>query len=436
MKKVFKSLLVASCAAVCALGATACGAGRADLLGAPKKATTLEYTKRNSQSVQVLSRSAESFAAKFASLAYRDYKEDENFSVAPVSVYMALSLAAQCAGGDTRSEILSALGVNYGQLAEGFSDYYRSLFAEYTNGGKTSGLISLSNSIWIDKRAVVSDDCIGALADKFFCYSYKTDFFNDNAAANAAVRKFVKDETRGLIDKDFRLSNLTEFALINTLYLKDIWNGCGDDLLYTDRLYSFENADATKTDLKLLQGNYSAGKVYEGDKYKTFFASTENGNKIKFILPKDGYTVNDLFTEETVSEVNSLTDYNAVDEVNKIKYFTRCLFPEFSSSYDADVKEHLKEMGINKLFNRGQCDFTSLTHDDVYCEEVKHVTKLEVDKTGVEGAAVTIIGMDGSSPPPAYENIYFDFAVDRAFGFILTDRYDNTLFSGVVNRVK
>lgn len=432
MKKVFKSLLVASCAAVCVFGASACGAGRADLLASPKEATSLEYSQRNSQTVKALSRSAEAFAAEFASLAYQDYDKDVNFAVAPVSVYMALSLAAQCAYGDTRAEILSALDVSYSQLADGFSDYYRSLFAEFNSSGKTEGLISFSNSIWIDKHASVNDDCIGTLADKFFCHSYKTDFVNDNATANAAVRKFVKDKTNGLIDKDFRLGKLTEFALINTLYLKDIWNCYGDDLPFTDCSYSFENGDSTATDIKLLQGYYNAGRVYEGVNYKTFFTATKNGNKIKFILPNDGYSVKDVFTEESISEVNSVTDFNAIDGVNKIRYSTRCLFPEFSASYDADVKEHLKEMGIRDLFGK-RCDFTSLTSDDVYCEAVKHVTKLKVDKTGVEGAAVTVVDVDGTAQPN-FDNVYLDFVIDRSFGFILTDRYDNTLFSGVVNR--
>ena len=58
-----------------------------------------------------------------------------------------------------------------------------------------------------------------------------------------------------------------------------------------------------------------------------------------------------------------------------------------------------------------------------------------MDKKGIEGAAVTVIQMDGatSAGPGEYERVYEDFIIDRAFGFIITDPYDVTLFSGVVN---
>ena len=94
-------------------------------------------------------------------------------------------------------------------------------------------------------------------------------------------------------------------------------------------------------------------------------------------------------------------------------------------------------MGINDLFSVDECNYSTLTDDSAYCSSVTHVAKLNVDKTGIEGAAVTIMEDDGTAEPPEkeYEDIYLDFIIDRAFGFILSDRYDNTLFSGVVKKV-
>ena len=50
----------------------------------------------------------------------------------------------------------------------------------------------------------------------------------------------------------------------------------------------------------------------------------------------------------------------------------------------------------------------------------------------IEGAAVTIVAVDTESVE-MYE--YHDFVIDRAFGYLVTDKYDNILFSGVVNRI-
>ncbi|MDE6060358.1 MAG: serpin family protein, partial [Clostridia bacterium] len=63
---------------------------------------------------------------------------------------------------------------------------------------------------------------------------------------------------------------------------------------------------------------------------------------------------------------------------------------------------------------------------------IQHVTDLTVNKKGIEGAAVTVIKGAMSSRPA---EIKLDFVIDKAFGFIITDRDNVTLFSGVVNKI-
>lgn len=438
MRKLFAGVLAVSLIVISSLSVVACGdltKPKSSVLGKPKAVTQLPNEERKAGSVRIISESAEKFAAEFAPIAYKDCKRESNFVVAPVSVYMALSLAAQCSVGNTRSEILSALGVTYEQLNGGFADYYRSLFNESKYNGKTTGLTAFSNSIWLDSNLNAKQDCIETLADNYYCYSYSADFNNDNKAANKAVREFVKDNTKGLIDKNFELSRDTLFALINTLYFKSIWNCFGDELDFTDTEYDFINYNETTTNTKLLRGYYCRGKIYEDKAYKTFFTSTYGGNKIKFILPNDGYFVDDVFTCENIAKINSVTDYNAIDDVNKIKYYTRCLFPEFSAVYDSDIKALLTKIGINDLFDNALCDYTAFTEDGAYCSNVIHSAKLEVNKSGIDGVAVTVVENAPTSvcpEPDTYEKIYFDFILDKSFGFILTDSYDNTLFLDVI----
>lgn len=444
MKRISKGILAMSCAAVSLFGFTACDKNSvsidATVLGTPSKTTQLDYNERNEYKYDSIHESAERFASDFAAIAYKQYEKEENFAVSPLSVYMALSLAAQCSAGETQSEILSALGITYDKLIAGFSDYYRSVIAEYTDRGRfdtkvQTGMIKLTNSVWLDSHTTPKQECIDVLSEKFFCHSYQVEFADDNKAANQAVRQFVKENTKGLIDQDFQLPEETVFTLINTLYLKDIWNSFGDELSFTDKQYSFEQSDGKSKNLKLLQGYYNLGRVFETERYKTFFTETENGNRVDFILPKDGYAVGDVFTAENIEEIKSITSYNEVDHDKKQRFYTRCLFPEFTASYDGFIKELLAEMGITAMFIPDKCDFAGLTDGYVYCENIRHITQLKVDRKGIEGAAVTVELMCGSPGPDGYEEIREDFEIDRAFGFVLSDRYGNTLFSGVVNKV-
>ena len=457
MKKSFLAL-TSACLAGLLLCASACGvspktpnensgdiggqeADGANMLASFRgKISPLTYAERKSEEFISLHESAESFAATFAGAANAAYTQDENFAVAPLSVYMALSLAAQTAAGDTKEELLAALGTDADSLRRDYSALYRSLEAEYRTseyeGNKLVGCVDLSNSVWVNDGVPAKKECLDVLANDFYCSSYSADFTFDNASANRAVRAFVKEQTRALIDRDFSLSERTVFALINTLYLKDVWNTSGFDLPFTTENIPFANADGTKTDEKLLMGQYSVGQKVETDRYTHFYIRTANDYKLKFILPKDGCTAKELCTAEVLAEVNAISEYNGIDEAANTRYHTRCLFPEFTAAYSGSVIPILKEtFGIEALFSPSECDLSAMTDEDAYCSDVTHVTQLNVDKTGVEGAAVTIMMNEATATPPIYNDVYEDFLVDRAFVFILTDRYDTTLFSGIVNRV-
>ena len=438
MKTKIKVVLALLCVIICGLPLVACNAGKSTLLGKPQQVAELSYSEKTSSDFVAYKNGVEKFAATFAASAYEAYQSDKNFAVSPISIYMALALVAECASDDTRAELLSALGVSYEELQTHFSTLYRSLAIERKQGTKTTSVLNLTNSIWVNKGASVKQPCIDTLSNNYYAYSYSADFANDNSNANKAIRKFVKDQTKGLIDKDFKLDKDTLFTLINTLYLKTIWNTDGKDLPYAQNEYTFTAKDGSTTQCKLLQGYYRSGRAFETDSYSTFYTSTYNGYKIKFILPKDGYTVDDVFTADNIAAVNAITDYNSYDEENDIYYETRCIFPEYKCNYDGDIMSVLKnKFGINKLFlnpeyNADGCNLSTLTDDTCYCSNIQHVTNLTVNKKGIEGAAVTVIKGAMSSRPA---EIKLDFVIDKAFGFIITD-YDNvTIFSGVVNRI-
>lgn len=437
MKTKFRIVTAVVCAVICLFSFAACDAnltvGDCLLLGEPKAVEGVNYSALRTESYNSFKKSVESFAADFAAYSYADYNKQENFAVSPISVYMALALASQCAAGNTRQEILDALGVTRQQLQSHFATMYRSLEVERKSDDETTSLLKLSNSIWVNEGTSVNQPCIEALSNDFYAYSYSADFAHNNAAANKAVREFVKQQTKGLIDKNFELSPDTLFALINTLYLKTIWNTFGRDLPFAENRYDFTAKDGSVKNVQLLEGYYNSGRAVEFDTFSTFYTSTYDGYKIKFILPKDGYTVDQVFSAENIAAVNSITDYAVFDKSANLHYETRVLFPEYKCKYDEDIAGILyQKFGINLLFTNA-CDFSTLSDVPCFCSKVQHVTDLTVDRKGIEGAAVTAMAVDSAAATmPTVEE---DFIVNKAFGFIITDWQGITLFSGVVNGI-
>ena len=296
------------------------------------------------------------------------------------------------------------------------------------------GYQRLANSIWIDENVKLNEDVLDVLATKYNTDSFHVPFYNQNRSANKALSDYVKDKTNGLIDNKFNLPAETVFALVNTLCIKDVWNADGDDLSFTADNYNFIEYDGNVVSTKLLSGYYNLGRKVETENYIHYYTKTDHNMTIKFIVPKDGYTIDDVFTVETLNIINTLDSYNEYDHDKLLEYHTRCYFPEFKASYNNDIKNVLiDDFGIKSLFD-DSCDFTKISKDVAYCGAVIHQTELKVDKTGIEGAAVTTIPACGSAGP-MYTRVYEDFIVDKAFGYVISNFNGIQLFSGVICNV-
>lgn len=437
MKKLVSFILILS---LC-LTLTACGTGyeeRFVAFAAP--ALNLRYTDYLQDGYDSFLDKLDGFAAKLTEETYADSDKESNICISPVSVYMALALATECASGETRDEILNAVGVTHDEVKSFTKFLYARLNREFTAPGKKNieqvvGFAELANSIWADNDIKLSASGINNLANDYHCDLFSVNF--GNGEGGKVIRDYIKDKTHGIIDDEISFSTETLITLINTFYLKDIWSDLGEPLKFTDYTYDFKNADGSITATKLLKGRYFRGNIYEGNGYTSFYTTTENGFSIRFIVPADGYTLDEVFTAENLYNVVSMDDYGYVDEENKLLHNTRVFFPEYAASFNGDIKDILKkDFKINKLFDLNECDFSNITDANIACDGVIHKCSIEVTAEGIEGAAVTIMPLCGAAGPmEGYENVYHDYIVDRAFGFVITDNLGSVVFSGAVNSV-
>lgn len=404
------------------------------------EATEVNYKDYEQEDYKKFIDKLDAFASKLTYEVYADSDRQTNICISPVSVYMALALATECANGETRDEILNAVGVTYEEVTNFTKILYALSNCEYyytniSNKKKVLAFEELANSIWVDKNASLKENAINNLANNFNCDLFGVNF--KTYEGEKAINAYINDKTHGVIDGNVKLSPETLITLINTFYLKEVWNKDGDELDFTKETYNFINADGSVTNTKLLRGYYFDGNIYEGEGYTSFYTRTQHKFDIKFIVPVDGYTLADVFTQDNIYNIDNLGDYGYIDEENKLLHNTRVFFPEYKASFDGDLAEILKnDFGIKKLFDFEQCDFSNVTDDKLACSGVIHKCSLDVNAKGIEGAAVTVIpAATASGPLVGYEDVYHDYIVDRAFGFVLSDRYGKVLFSGVINNV-
>ena len=376
------------------------------------------------------------FSAKLCEIiTKREYKSGENHVFSPLSVELCLGLAIRSASGVTRQELLDAIGIDYETFNSNYKLYYDYLYKDVENnmGYETARLI-FANSIWVDDEANLKDDCLDALRDDYYCYSYEADFNGNNKASNQAIREFIKQATRGLIDQDLQLSPATIFVLMNIVYLKDIWNEFGGDLSYAPSTHQFKNSDGSISKKQLLMGPEDGGRTMNNDDYSAFHTSTNSGFKIYFIKANEGKNIKDVFNKHTINYVVNYKNYVTQDDEKLERYYTQCYFPEYEANGDFDLAKLFKEeLNVTSIFG-GSCDFSNLTDDNVYCSDFKQVAKLKVNKTGIEGAAVTYMAYAGAVGPDEYTEIHEKFIVDQEFGYVVASD-DNIIFSGIVTNI-
>ena len=348
-------------------------------------------------------------------------KEDGNYVMSPISLYMALSVLHSLADDRVKGEIETLFGMTREDILKTGKLFMR-LVSERENEGKLVSKLNLTNSIWLDTEFDCNDVALKRIAEDLYCYAYKTPFRSDNKAANKAIREFIKDKTKGLIDKDFELDVSTLFAIINTLYFKDCWNF--EDGLKVEKRDFYTGETAESKDF--LIGNYFDGKVGETENAEYFYSRTASGYYIKFILPKEGVSLKDAMTAENLNTVNSTKyAYNS----DGVRYLTRCIFPKFNIESNTSVKDIFEEKGyLTQAFSGYTSD---LTETGLCVSDIKHSAVIKVDEKGIEGAAVTIISNKATSAGPEQE-IKADFVLDRNFGFIVTDNGGVVLFEGQV----
>lgn len=401
-------------------------------------ALNLDFTKYNVCKEYEINPEVDIFLEKLEDFSHKISVEiydgtDENYLVSPVSIYMALAMVIECTNGETREEVLNAVGVTYDEVIN-FTKYIYGLANRkyYDKNNKLSAFEELANSIWIEESIDLKKACLDILSEYYHVDSLHVPFKNNPVYANDLLKKYVHDKTYGLINLELEIPPSTLFLLVNTYYIKDNWLYNGSELNFTDRIYDFKNVDGSITSTKLLMGEYTPGQIYESDKFYHFTQKSYKGYKMKIILPKDDYTVDDIYNYEILKEVNNVTDYKPVDDKYSMNHFTRVLFPEFEVSAKKIINSDLKKIGIHKIFDEMNADFSNITDINSYVGMIYHETKLKVDSRGFEGAAVTIVQQTTSSGPMFYENVYHELVLDRPFAFILTNQKDVVLFSGIV----
>lgn len=347
---------------------------------------------------------------------------EQNTVASPLSVKLALNMAAMGAEEDTEKELLTLFGY---ESAEQMQAESKSLVSELD---RADGSITVNNSVWIDSDFKdISESYTGGLADVFNAVT-----FREKLTDKKIVKKlngWIDEKTKGLIPNMISepFKDDTVMLLVNALYFKNEWvhefNAFYDGFTLT---FHGTKGDSETAGMYL---EYDGIKYAENEFFRSVSLDYKDGSSMQIYLPEmTDESVLDIVEKHTPSELAAAMDM----EYSEKKVYIE--MPRFECEYGNSLKEMLEKMGIFYTFKEGFADFDGMLTDGseetIYISDVIHAAKLECNEKGTEAAAATIaVAGDGAAieeEPPIV------FTADKPFIYEIKAPSGETLFLGTI----
>lgn len=346
-------------------------------------------------------------------------EKTDNWLVSPFSLQCALGMLSNGANGETREEILYALGLSqYSQ--EEVNAYFKKLI-EGLHTVNSAITVKTSNSVWGNAGVPLKDDFQKMNIENYFAMVSQLDFSDPSAVDQ--INAWCNQTTEGLIPSILEEVNPTATVyLLNSLYFKARWES------------EFAPEKTQEGDF-----NTSSGKVVKADFMQTqrmaAYVENEWFTSTSLSYQNDSYVMRLILPQPEISIDQVLQALSESDEnlwKNTILADINLKMPRFALENKMDLTPTLQALGMKKAFSGG-ADFSSMSDVATYISLVQQATRLKVDEDGSEGAAVTVIEgylSDLMRPLPEEE---VDFFLDRPFLFQIIESSTGTvLFMGQV----
>jgi len=350
--------------------------------------------------------------------------EGENVILSPLSASYALGMATNGAAGETRSEMVAALGFEGGDILE-VDEWYHGLMGVLR---ATDGSVSwnLANSVWLQEGFPVSPGFKQTCERFFSARSSNVDFAGDFKGAKETINGWVEEQTRGRIKEAFGpppADTVLLAVLVNAVYFKGNWTQAFDPEDTKPGVFLAQDGAQIPVAMMKLEAELP---YLAAEGFKAVSLAYGNGNfRMTLVLPREGFSIDDLATRLAGGEWSNWL-------AGLEKQEGRVELPRFTLEKRYRMNTALQGMGMQRAFSPDLADFSVLTGQpsDLFIGFVDQGTFLLVDEEGTEAAAVTSVGgvgltMEGGGG--------FVMKLDRPFLVVIHDVHSGTvLFAGAI----
>ena len=334
----------------------------------------------------------------------KSYDKSRSSLVSPLSVMIALAMAANGTDNESLSQIESIIGGDI-KLNE-LNKYLYSYINALPDSDKAH--FNIANSLWIkDSYAEdINKDFLQYNKNYYNASVYKTPF---NKQTVKDINSWVKRETDGAIKDTLKSIGHDEILyIINAITFEAEWsNPYKKDNIKKEVFVNIDNKEKTAEMMHSNEYSYIENEDCIG------FIKPYAGNTYSFaaLLPNEGIQIEkfiDSLTGNIFIDILRNSDATAVDAA----------MPKFSYDYNINLESQLIDMGIKDIFSIERADLSKTFTERSFVSDIIHKTYIQVDGKGTKAGAVTNSIVDaGAMPPREIKNV----KLDRPFVYAIID---------------
>ncbi|MEM9381372.1 MAG: serpin family protein [Planctomycetota bacterium] len=358
--------------------------------------------------------------------------ESPNAFVSPWSIWTALAMLAEGARGETRAEIVAAMGLAdaTGAARSAGAGDLRERLARADRGREVS--ISTADALWLDDGFDASPGVVDALRRTFDAEVARLAFREDPDGARQHINGWVEKRTQGriadLMPKG-SIDRATELVLTDAIHFKGSWVHAFDpERTVPD---AFTRADGTQVTVPFMHleenQRFAVGRVE--DRAAGVAASAVEipyvGERASFLAlvpdaPDGLAALESWMTSERLRAHVRAMDRRRIELV----------VPKMKLEPRLELTAPLRALGVRSAFDVERADlsrFRASERRDLAVTSAVHAAFLEVDEKGTEAAAATGVTVGRAMAQVGPSSI----RLDRPFLFLIRERTAGTvLFLG------
>ena len=341
--------------------------------------------------------------------------QSENVFISPVSIGVALAMAADGAAGTTRTALLHGLQFNGPNLAESNAALIASLQSNH------DAHVGIADAIWLRNDVPPSPHYVALLRNSYGAQAQALHFGDPSAAA--AINAWTKEHTLGLIDHLVDSTDPLDFAfLTNALVFQGNWSVPFEHNATSPQ--PFTDASGLKHNVQMMSQTAFFQTIDEPS-FRALRLPYGQGGYAAYVLLPTGSDVNALVRALSASTLDHVAHAAQSEDI-------AVQLPRFTATYSASLNDALSSLGMGAAFLNG-ADFSPMHAPPprLRISSVIHKAYVRVDEAGTVAAAATSVEMHMTMMRSARP--LQPFIVNRPFVFALRDeRTGALLFIGVI----